>query len=313
MEALLLSAQHLVRRFGRFEAVRGVSFEAGEGEVLGLLGQNGAGKTTVMNMLAGFLAPTSGQVLVAGKDAALAPLEARRRVGYLPEIPPVYPELTVKESLDFVSELRGVVPADRKRHAADLMDLAGLTDVRDQTARSLSKGYRQRLGFAQALCGNPDILLLDEPTGGFDPVQAAAFHRLIGKLARGKLIILSSHLLTQVQAVCTRALILRDGRLVSDVKLDARQAAVRFLVAVDAPAARVLSPIRNLPTVRRAKVVSGGDANVTRLEVDASAGFERALFTLLSALQAPLLELTPLRDTLEEAFFRAYAGEGEAN
>ena len=310
---MLLSAQHLVRRFGRFEAVRSVSFEAGEGEVLGLLGQNGAGKTTVMNMLAGFLAPTSGQVLVAGKDAALAPLEARRRIGYLPEIPPVYPELTVKESLDFVSELRGVVPADRKRHAADLMDLAGLTDVRDQTARSLSKGYRQRLGFAQALCGNPDILLLDEPTGGFDPVQAAAFHRLIGKLARGKLIILSSHLLTQVQAVCTRALILRDGRLVSDVKLDARQAAVRFLVAVDAPAARVLSPIRNLPTVRRAKVVSGGDANVTRLEVDASAGFERALFTLLSALQAPLLELTPLRDTREEAFFRAYAVEGEAN
>lgn len=309
---MLLEARGLVRRFGRYEAVRDASFSAGANEVVGLLGENGAGKTTVMNMLAGFLIPTTGSVLIDGADIAKNPLAAKRRIGYLPEVPPVYPELTARESLRFVSELRGVIRADIDAHIADIIHLAGLKEVENQVARTLSKGYRQRLGFAQALVGNPDILLLDEPTGGFDPVQSAAFHQLIQKLAKGKLVILSSHLLSQVQAVCTRAVILRGGKLVSDVPLGAQAIAGRFLVGVDAPLSRVLSPIRNLPTVKRAKVITGDDSEVSRLEVDAAPGFERALFTLLTALDAPLRELTPLRDSLEEAFFRAYSAQGDA-
>ena len=197
----MVRAEAVSRKYGRFLALSGVSFAAGSGEVIGLLGQNGAGKTTLMNVMAGCLAPSEGRVLIAGHDLVRSPFAARRALGYLSEVPPVYPELTVREYLQFCCRIKGVVRADEKRHLDEIIGLTGLMPMQHRLIGQLSKGFRQRTGLAQALCGDPEVLLLDEPTAGFDPAQAVAFRKLIRTLAKGKTIVFSSHLLHEVQEV----------------------------------------------------------------------------------------------------------------
>lgn len=302
----MLQAESLARRYGRFTAVRDVGFQLRAGEVVGLLGQNGAGKTTVMNMLAGCLAPTAGTVRVCGVDLGTSPGEAKRRLGYLPERPPVYPEMTVAESLRFCCSLKGVLKADIPGHVDEIIGLTGLDEVRDRLIGRLSRGFVQRAGMAQALCGDPEVLLLDEPTAGFDPLQAAAFRKLIRKLSRGKVILFSTHLLPEVQAVCDRVLILHAGQLRLDHSLRAENAmAQRFRLIVAAPGTRVLSPLRALPSVRRVRE-DGPGTKETRVTVETAPGgaFQGELFTLLTGLGAPILELTPLSDSLEALFLR---------
>jgi len=302
----LLQAEGLTRRYGRFTAVRDVGFGARAGEVVGLLGQNGAGKTTVMNMLAGCLAPTSGAVRVCGADMETAPGDAKRHLGYLPERPPVYPEMTVREYLRFCCRLKGVLKADIKAHVEEIIGLTGLDEVGNRLVGQLSRGFAQRTGMAQALCGDPEVLLLDEPTAGFDPLQAAAFRKLIRRLSKNKVILFSTHLLPEVQAVCDRVLILHAGQLRLDHSLAAESAAAqRFRLAVAAPGTRVLSPLRALPSVRRVRE-DGSGTKETRVTVETSSGgnFQEELFTLLTGLGAPILELTPLSDSLESLFMR---------
>jgi len=303
----LIQAEHITRRYGAFEAVKDLSFSVKIGEVAGLLGQNGAGKTTALHVLSGYLAPSKGTVKVNGIDLQNKPREAKRHIGYLPETIPLYPEMTPLEYLRFCCDIKAIHPQDREAHIQDIMALTDLSQVAHQSSGTLSKGYRQRLGLAQALCGGPEVLLLDEPTAGFDPVQSHAFRKLIRRLAKKHAVILSSHLLSEVQEVCDRILMISAGQLVLDRKAaQGSDKKPRFRLVVAASSALVLSPIRQLPSVRRVELVGKSSPEKTTLLIETTEDgvFQHALFRLLSGLSAPILELSPLGDTLEELFLR---------
>ena len=303
----MIQAEHITRRYGAFEAVKDLSFSVKIGEVAGLLGQNGAGKTTALHVLSGYLAPSKGTVKVNGIDLQNKPREAKRHIGYLPETIPLYPEMTPLEYLRFCCDIKAIHPQDREAHIQEIMALTDLSQVAHQSSGSLSKGYRQRLGLAQALCGGPEVLLLDEPTAGFDPVQSHAFRKLIRRLAKKHAVILSSHLLSEVQEVCDRILMISAGQLVLDRKAaQGSDKKPRFRLVVAASSALVLSPIRQLPSVRRVELVGKSSPEKTTLLIETTEDgvFQHALFRLLSGLSAPILELSPLGDTLEELFLR---------
>ena len=212
----MISVLNLVKHFGQRQAVKGVSFEVGRGVVLGFLGPNGAGKTTTMRMITGYLLPTSGTALVDGIDVLEKPVEARRRIGYLPENVPSYEDMSVESFLRFVAEVRGFRGRERNVQAAAVIEKCLLNDVRRQTIQTLSKGYRQRTGFAQAILHDPPVLILDEPTEGLDPNQKHVVRGMIREMGRAKTIVLSTHVLEEVEAICSRIIIISGGSLVAD-------------------------------------------------------------------------------------------------
>jgi ABC-2 type transport system ATP-binding protein len=222
----VISAQAISRRFGRTVAVDRVSFEVGKGEVLGFIGPNGAGKTTTMRMLTGFLPVTEGRAVVAGFDVFEEPMEVRRRVGYLPERPPLYTELTIGAYLSFVAEIRGIPSRDRARRIGEVMDQVGLVGWEQRLLGSLSKGYRQRVGLAQAVLHDPEVLILDEPTSGLDPSQVAGMRDYVRGLAQQRTVILSTHILPEVERLCRRAVVIHRGRVAADDTLDGLKARV---------------------------------------------------------------------------------------
>lgn len=209
----MIEVSHLTKKYGHRLAVEDVSFAVADGGICGLLGPNGAGKSTIMNILTGYLSATSGQVTVAGHPLPEEADAAKKCVGYLPEQPPLYPEMTVQEYLDFAAELKGVRKAERKEQVRSAARRTGLEKVLSRLIRSLSKGYRQRVGIAQALLGSPKLIILDEPTVGLDPAQVIEIRKLIRELGQAHTVILSSHILSEVQAVCQQVLILSKGRL----------------------------------------------------------------------------------------------------
>ena len=211
----MIKAEHLTKRYGSHFALDDVSFEIGEGEIVGLLGPNGAGKSTTMNILTGFLSATSGTATIDGVSVVDDPMAAKRRIGYLPELPPLYPEMTVNEYLNFIYELKGVT-LDREAHLKEITDVVKLTDVGRRLIRNLSKGYKQRVGIAAALIGNPPVLIFDEPTVGLDPKQIIEVRNLLRTLGRKHTVILSTHILPEVQAVCERIIIINRGRIIAD-------------------------------------------------------------------------------------------------
>jgi ABC-2 type transport system ATP-binding protein len=211
----VIEVQHLTKRYGRVTAVDDVSFRVERGEILGFLGPNGAGKTTTMRVLTGYMPATSGRAIVAGFDVFDQPLEAKRRTGYLPETPPLYPEMTVREYLSFVAEIKGVPSGERKGRVDGSMEKARVTEMAGRHCGKLSKGYRQRVGLAQALIHNPDVLILDEPTAGLDPKQIIETRELIKQLAGDHTIILSTHILPEVSQTCQRVVIINRGRVVA--------------------------------------------------------------------------------------------------
>ena len=212
----MLKAQSLTKSFGSRLAVNGISFDVKPGEVLGFLGPNGAGKSTTMRMMTGFIAPTSGHAFIDGLDVSLHPVEARRRFGYLPENAPLYQEMTVEGFLDFCAETRGLSGSIRKKAVDNALELCQLESARHQIIATLSKGYSHRACFAQALVHNPPALLLDEPTDGLDPNQKYDMRRMIKEMGREKAILISTHLLDEVEDICTRVIIIDKGRLVLD-------------------------------------------------------------------------------------------------
>jgi ABC-2 type transport system ATP-binding protein len=216
-----IEVEGLSKRYGDFEAVRDLSFQIGAGEVVGFLGPNGAGKTTTMRMLTGFIPPTNGSIRIAGFDIFAEGLDARRSMGYLPETPPLYPEMTPKSYIEFVAKLKDVPRAKRKDAVDRALDLCGLQDVRSREIRQLSKGYRQRVGLAQAIVHDPPVLVLDEPTVGLDPMQIREIRSLIRDLAAtgGQTILLSTHILAEVEAICQRVILIQHGRKVLDQPL----------------------------------------------------------------------------------------------
>ena len=228
----MIEVSHLTKKYGHRLAVEDVSFAVADGGICGLLGPNGAGKSTIMNILTGYLSATSGQVTVAGHPLPEEADAAKKCVGYLPEQPPLYPEMTVQEYLDFAAELKGVKKAERKEQVRSAARRTGLEKVRPRLIRSLSKGYRQRVGIAQALLGSPKLIILDEPTVGLDPAQVIEIRKLIRELGQAHTVILSSHILSEVQAVCQQVLILSKGRLAASGSLQELTADGRSLEEV---------------------------------------------------------------------------------
>jgi len=304
---MLLTVNQLRRQFGRKPILHGLNFYLRRGEVLGLLGPNGAGKTTALRILAGTLAPTSGRVILNGKDLQRAPRHARARLGYLPDRAPLYPEMRVDDYLAFAGRLRRVAASELPAAIARVKAQCGLTHVGQRLLGRLSKGYQQRAGIAQALIHQPDLVILDEPADGLDPVQIRELRGLIQGLAESAGVILSSHALTEVQASCTRVIILHQGRQLHEADLRTKPAAARE-VQVRLRPPPVLSSVLALAPVASAEPC-GKHALRIRLHQDASAD---ALARALMEHGYGLLELRPCRTDLEQVFFSCIGMESTA-
>lgn len=305
---------NVTKRYGAVEAVSGLSFSAPDRQIVGLLGQNGAGKTTTLNMLTGYFPPTSGEVRVDGMDMLQDPRACKRHIGYLPEKPPLYDEMTVTAYLKFVCELREVKREAIAQHVQHITATCGLTEVAGRLVGHLSKGYRQRVGIAQALCGDPDVLVLDEPTVGLDPKQVREIRELIRQLGKTHTVIFSSHLLPEIQQLCDRVVILHKGKLVREAPMSELTGGdgetLRFRATIAMKERLLVPALNSLECVRRVKVLPTPNADYTELELECVKETERGiaqaqLFRLLAGLDAPLMQLTPVRDTLEEVFLRA--------
>lgn len=305
----MIEIQDVSRRYGSVQALNHVNLRVEKGNVLGLLGQNGAGKTTLLNILTGYLAPTEGRALIDGHDPLLEPQEAKRCLGYLPEQPPLYDEMTVREYLVFCAQLKGVEKKSVAPHVDEVMELTGLTSMRSRMIGHLSKGYRQRAGMAQALCGDPDVLVLDEPTVGLDPKQITEIRSLIRSLGKGRTIVFSSHILTEVQQLCDHVVILDGGEVKLDMDLRTGRSSdeITLLCTVGAAEGRIASRVRELDGVRSVTVQPTAQADQTSMLITfrGQGEPERRLFGLLSGLSIPILHLSRCEDSLEQVFLSA--------
>jgi len=294
----MIRVEHLTRRYGDFTAVDDVSFTIGRGEVVGLLGHNGAGKTTIMKMITGFLEPTAGAIhiddLEVGRDTAAI----QARIGYLPENCPVWPEMTVIDYLDYQAALHGVPQARRPAAIARAIRRTALKEKAAAPIQTLSRGYRQRVGVAQAILHEPDIVILDEPTNGLDPTQIRHMRELIGELAKTATVIVSTHILQEVQAVCERVLILRAGRLVVDSRIDELQQGRALLVAVEGDARAALAQVEGISAVEELDAAG----NPRRYRLAAGPDAAPRVAQALAEANLPLHELTPERRDLETVF-----------
>jgi len=303
----VIEVQHLTKRYGRVTAVDDVSFRVERGEILGFLGPNGAGKTTTMRILTGYMPATEGKAIVAGFDVFDQPIEAKRRTGYLPETPPLYPDMSVVEYLDFVAKIKGVPTASRRERVQAVMERTRIADVATRLCSKLSKGYRQRVGLAQALIHNPDVLILDEPTAGLDPKQIIETRQLIKDLAGDHTVILSTHILPEVSQTCQRVVIINKGRVVAidtPDNLTARlQGSETMYVQVDAAGADAGAALSAVPGVMRVAPADHRDS-IVGFEVESQAGQDvrRELARAVVSRGWGLLELRPLRMSLEEIF-----------
>ena len=310
----MIEVQHLTKRYGRVTAVDDVSFRVERGEILGFLGPNGAGKTTTMRILTGYMPATDGRATVAGYDVFTHPLEAKRRTGYLPETPPLYPDMTVREYLDFVARIKGVPSAERKARVDTVMQRTHVADMASRHCGKLSKGYRQRVGLGQAIIHNPEVLILDEPTAGLDPKQIIETRELIRGLAGDHTIILSTHILPEVAQTCQRVVIINKGRVVAvdtPDNLTARlSGAETMYVHVDAGGADAGAALAALPGVTR---VSPADqrpgSGMFEVESEQGRDVRRELARTIVTRGWGLLELRPMRLSLEEIFLQVTTDE----
>jgi len=302
----VIEVEHLTKRYGTVTAVDDVTFRVNKGEILGFLGPNGAGKTTTMRVLTGYMPATDGRAAVAGYAVFDHPIEAKRRTGYLPETPPLYPDMTVREYLHFVGKIKGVAPKDRAARVDQVMARTWVADMANRACGKLSKGYRQRVGLAQALIHNPEVLILDEPTAGLDPKQINETRRLIKALAGDHTIILSTHILTEVEQTCQRVVIINKGRVVAEdtpenLTRRLRGSATMFVQVDGDRAAEAQAALARVDGV--ARVTSANDAG-TAFEIESESGRDvrRELARAVIGGGWGLLELRPMRLSLEDVF-----------
>ncbi len=303
----MIEVQHLTKRYGRVTAVDDVTFRVERGQILGFLGPNGAGKTTTMRILTGYIPATEGRAIVAGFDVFEQPLEAKRRTGYLPETPPLYPDMSVAEYLSFVAKVKGVPPGERRQRMQAVMERTRIDDMAGRLCSKLSKGYRQRVGLAQAIIHNPDVLILDEPTAGLDPKQIIETRQLIKELAGDHTIILSTHILPEVSQTCQRVVIINKGHVVAVDTPDALTARLRgsetMYVQVDANGTDAGAALSRVAGVTRVAEADRHDG-VVGYEVESESGHDvrRDLARTVVGSGWGLLELRPMRMSLEEIF-----------
>ncbi|MBP3347721.1 MAG: ATP-binding cassette domain-containing protein [Clostridia bacterium] len=306
----MIEVKNLTKIYGQHHAVDDISFTVEDGEVLGFLGPNGAGKTTTMNILTGYLSATSGQAMIDGVDILDDPEGVKKKIGYLPEFPPIYMDMTVGEYLDTVTKLKKVKEIKRKEMIQSVMEVTRIADMKDRLIANLSKGYKQRVGLAQALVGDPKILILDEPTVGLDPKQIIEIRNLIKGLGKKHTIILSSHVLSEVSAVCERVLIMNKGKIVaSDTPENLSkqlQGANRLQIRVAAPekqAVRLLKDIKGIQSVQFQGEREEGTSDFV-VETAADLDVRKTVFNGMARSGYPLLMMRPLDMSLEEIFLK---------
>jgi len=313
----VIEVQNLTKRYGRVTAVDDVSFRVERGEILGFLGPNGAGKTTTMRILTGYMPATEGKAIVAGFDVFDQPIEAKRRTGYLPETPPLYPDMSVSEYLDFVAKIKGVPSADRRTRVQYVMGRTRITDMAARLCGKLSKGYKQRVGLSSALIHNPDVLILDEPTAGLDPKQIIETRELIRELAGDHTIILSTHILPEVAQTCQRVVIINKGRVVAVDTPDNLTARLRgsetMYLQVDPNGADAAALLTGVPGVTRVVEADRRDGTVG-YEIDSESGRDvrRDLARAVISSGWGLLEMRPMRMSLEDVFLSLTTDEATA-
>lgn len=313
----MVEIQNLTKEYGKIRAVDNISFTVKKGEILGFLGPNGAGKSTTMNILTGYISSTSGTVKIAGKDILENPSEAKKHIGYLPEQPPLYMDMTVNEYLDFCANLKSVSSKEWKSHKKDIMELVKITHVSHRLIKNLSKGYKQRVGLAQALVGTPDVLILDEPTVGLDPKQIIEIRKLIKALGKNHTIILSTHILPEVSAVCDRVVIINKGRIAAiDTPENLSKMLAdfsRFSVTIAGPQNKVKDILSNLYGVKYLEVSNkmNDDEYSYIIEADKDVDVRKPMFNQLAQNGFPILELKSLNLSLEEIFIQLTTTEAK--
>jgi ABC-2 type transport system ATP-binding protein len=314
----MIQVQNLTKRYGPTLAVSDVSFEVQKGEILGFLGPNGAGKTTTMRVITGYLPPSAGRVRVADYDVVEEPLEAKRRTGYLPESPPVYPDMTVAEYLAFVARIKGVPRREIRQRAGEVSEKCAITEVQTKQIGKLSRGYRQRVGLAQALIHNPDVLVLDEPTAGLDPKQIIETRELIKGLAGQHTIILSTHILPEVSKTCQRVVVINAGKVVAvgapDELTRRLQGFETVQVTAEGPAPELISKLQSVPGVNLVEPREACGSRVT-LEVQSEKGRDVRAELARAVVESgwPLFELKTSGLSLEDIFLKLTTTDVAAN
>ncbi len=310
----MIEVKNLTKNYGDKKAVNNISFKANDGEILGFLGPNGAGKSTTMNILTGYLSSTGGEALINGIDILEDPIGAKKQIGYLPELPPLYLDMTVREYLYFIYDLKGCT-LPRNTHLKEICELVKIENVFDRMIKNLSKGYRQRVGLAQALVGNPNVLILDEPTVGLDPKQIIEIRTLIKKLGKNHTVILSSHILSEVQAVCDRIVVINQGRIVADDTADnlsnTLSADHKLIARIDGPKDEVIKIIQTIPGVETVVADMQREKGVWEYNIEATEGTDirRDLFKRLASRNWYLLGLRSSELSLEDIFLKLTMGE----
>ena len=315
----MIQVENLTKLYGQHVAVDNASFTVEKGEILGFLGPNGAGKSTVMNIITGYISATEGSVKVAGYDILDDPEEVKSRIGYLPELPPLYGEMTVVEYLSFVSDIKGIDKADKKENMDRVMDLVRITNVKDRLVKNLSKGYRQRVGLAQAILGRPEVLILDEPTVGLDPKQIIEMRNLIRELGKEHTVILSSHILPEASAVCDRVIIIDKGKIVAGDTPENLSRRIgdssRLSLRIAGPEKPVVKLLAEIPGVKYADSQGSREPDTIDVIVEAEKNIDirKPVFNALSRAGYPILSMKSMDLTLEDIFLHVTTEEGEVS
>ncbi len=307
-DTTLIEVKNLVKRYGTNTALKGISFKVERGHIYGFLGPNGAGKSTTMNIITGCLAATEGEVIINGHDIFEESVEAKRSIGYLPEQPPVYPDMTPAEYLLFVAEAKGIEQKDRYEKVNEVMEMTGLIPMKNRLIKNLSKGYRQRVGIAQAILGDPEVIILDEPTVGLDPKQIIDIRRLITELGKKHTVILSSHILQEISAVCDYIIIISRGNVVASDSIAniramlAEEKKLELLVRGDENKIRMtLNEIEGIEAYETAYDEAEGAVHIT-IQCVKHADIREALFFAFSEMHYPVLSMADASATLEDVF-----------
>lgn len=305
----MIEVKNLTKCYGDLKAVDDISFTVDSGEVLGFLGPNGAGKSTTMNIITGYISSTSGTVTVDGSEILEEPKKTKQKIGYLPEIPPLYPDMTVRKYLEFMFELKKV-KLPKKEHVDEVMRLVGISDKGGRIIKNLSKGYRQRVGFAQALLGNPPVLILDEPTVGLDPNQIIEVRKLIRSLGKKHTVIFSSHVLSEISATCDRVIVISEGKIVADAKTDELSQSFsgtqKLSLTVEGSPSDVAAELKKIQGVTKVDKQRSFSGGAVKFSVDYESGTDirKDVFNAMVRINAPILDMQSGNETLEDMFLK---------
>jgi len=306
----VIQVENITKKYGSFTAVNDISFEIEEGEIVGFLGPNGAGKSTTMNMITGFIEPTSGKIIVDGYNISKKPKKAKRQIGYMPEGVPLYTDLTVKEFVTYMAELKGVPKKERKEKVEKALEDTGLIDVKNKLTRNLSRGYKQRVSMAGALVSNPKVIILDEPTVGLDPKQVTEIRALIKNLGKEHTVILSSHILSEVSQICNRVIIINKGKIIAiDTPENLEKKVVRdniVYVTVEDPENKMDSVKDKLENVQEIKLIEENEDKTKKYKITADDGVDlrKNIFDTFAKEEITIFEMKKSDVTLEDAFMQ---------